>query len=136
MKSVTDFQNILRTLQDNSGIAQLMDDIKRRDEQMRAIVKSAEDLRRIGDGFDAVSRWRRDIEQAGQVFENYKRFRLPEISETARLMEQLRTSGVSETLERYALQASSLQRAMENMRMPWLDVQDAVRSMTAFSELQ
>ena len=61
---------------------------------------------------------------------------MPEISEAARLIEEFRTSPLSESLARYAEQASSLQLAMESMRTPWLNVQEMMRSMAGFAELK
>ena len=64
------------------------------------------------------------------------RFRLPEISEAARLVAEFRTSPLSDALQRYSEQAASIQRAMEAMRTPWLDAQEAMRSIIGFTELQ
>jgi hypothetical protein len=135
MKSIIDFQNTLRAIQDNSGVSQSIKDIQRRDAEMRAILTPIEELRRAGIVFDSASRWGRDIEQARQLITDYTRFRLPEMTEAARLIAEFRKNPMSQFLATYAEQNADLQRAIETMRTPWLDTQNAIRSMAALTEL-
>ena len=80
---------------------------------------------------------RRQMELARQAMAGFEvRFRLPEIAETARLIGELRVGPLSETLRKYAEMESSLQRAMDSMRTPWLDVDRAMHSIVGFTELQ
>ena len=103
---------------------------------MRAAAGPLDELRRAG-VFDVDSTWRRDMELVRQAMVDFEaRFRLPEMTEVARLIAQFRMSPLSESLARYDEQTTSLQRAMENMRTPWLDIQEATRSVAGFAELQ
>lgn len=80
---------------------------------------------------------RHQMDMARQAMAGFEaRFRLPEIAETARLIEELRVGVLSETLTHYAEMQSSLQRAMDSMRTPWLNVQDVMNSIAGFAELQ
>jgi len=127
----------LRAIEENSGIRQMLESIKHHEAAMRAALGPFEELRRAG-VFDVDSPWRRDMELVRQAMTGFEaRFRLPEMTEAVRLIADFRTSPLSESLARYAEQeASSLQRAMESMRTPWLDAQEAMRSMAGFAELQ
>jgi Swt1-like HEPN len=64
-------------------------------------------------------------------------FRLPEIPEAALLAQAfLRESDQANLLQRYSLEGSALQKAMAGMRYPWIDIENEVRSVTAFTKLQ
>jgi hypothetical protein len=79
----------------------------------------------------------REIEAAQRVIASYtERFRLPAATETARLLEQLRVDPLKDMVASFAEQESSLRRAMESMRTPWLDMQEQLRSIRGFAELQ
>jgi len=126
----------MRAIVENSGITRMMESVKHHEAAMRAALGPIEEMRRAGI-FDVDSPWQRETEMARQaiaVFES--RFRLPEMTEAARLIVEFRTSPLSESLARYVEEASSLQRAMESMRTPWLDAQEAMHSMAGFVELQ
>ncbi len=126
----------LRATMANSEITRMMESVKHREEAMQAALGSIEVLQRAG-VFDVESQLRRDMELARLAISGFDaRFRLPEMTEVARLMVEFRTSPLSESLARYAEQASSLQRAMESMCTPWLDAQEAMHSMAGFAELQ
>jgi hypothetical protein len=114
----------------------VLESVKHHGTAMRTAFGPIEELRRVG-LFDADSAWRRDMELVRQAMVDFEtRFRLPEISETARLMMEFSKSPLSESLARYAEQTSSLQLAVESMRTPWLDAQESMRSMAGFAELQ
>jgi hypothetical protein len=103
---------------------------------MRTSLGPLEDLRRASI-IDIHSPLRREIEAAQQMLASYtERFHLPNATETARLLEQLRTDPMKDMLARYAQEESSLRRAMERMRTPWLDMQETWRSLKGFAELQ
>ena len=86
---------------------------------------------------DLDSSWRREMDVARQAMEGYHaRFKLPEIAETTRLLATFKSSALSNIMARYAGEYSSLKRAAESMRAPWLNVQDPLRSMGGFAALQ
>jgi hypothetical protein len=84
--------------------------------------------------FDLVSPSQRDMERFRQVMKGYEaRFCLPELAETTRLLADIRKPLA---VEKLGLTSSRLQEAIESMHAPWLDIQDKLRSMSGFAELQ
>lgn len=74
---------------------------------------------------------------ARQALEGFNaRFRLPEITETARLIAEFQTSPGAEALKKFGEQSVALKLAIEGMRTPWLAIQEQMRSMAGFAELQ
>ena len=73
-----------------------------------------------------------------QAMEGYHaRFKLPEIAETARLLATCKSGLLSNIMARFAGEYSSLiKRAMESMRTPWMDIQETMRSVAGFAEIQ
>jgi hypothetical protein len=63
-------------------------------------------------------------------------YRLPALADTSRIAAEFETSSVSKALASFVEDTSALQRAMEQMATPWLHGQAAMRSVTAFAELQ
>jgi hypothetical protein len=77
------------------------------------------------------------MEEARQTFAGYAaRFHLPAVTETARLLQQVRMDPLKDMLAGFAQKESSLRRAMESMRTPWLDMQEQLRSVRGFAGLQ
>lgn len=64
------------------------------------------------------------------------RYRLPEIHETTLLFRKGLGHDVQEALKRYGQQASEMQRAMEAMRSPWIDILNESNSIAGFVRLQ
>src|SRR5436853_173060 len=63
--------------------------------------------------------------------------RFAAVTEAARLLEQFRVvDPMKDIAARFAEQEASLQSAMASMRTPWLDMQEQMRSITGFVELQ
>ena len=126
----------VRAIEENAGVRQLLKTIQDNQAAMRAALGPIEDLRRAG-AFDMDSRWFRDIERVGLAMADFEaRFHLPEMTEIERLIAEFRNSPLSQALSQYAELPSSLQRAIESMRTPWLDAQEAMRSIAGFAELQ
>ena len=126
----------VRLLQENSAIQRMLADIARTQTVLRTVVGPLEELRVAG-VFEHSSPLTRDLEEARHALADFeRRFVLPQIAETARLMAEFTASPVSEALTRYVQQPSSLQQAVESMRTPWLDVQEPLRSMDGFAALQ
>ncbi|MEX0805199.1 MAG: hypothetical protein WD688_18035 [Candidatus Binatia bacterium] len=136
MKSLVSSQNALRVIQEDAGFRQILKDIDRNRAAMQVALAPYERLRQAGI-LDFDSSLRREIERASLAFKDLEtRFRLPEMNETARLVAEFQKNPVSQLLSTYAGHASELQRAIESMRTPWLDIQNTMRSITAFAELQ
>ena len=63
------------------------------------------------------------------------RFRLPDLAETVRLVTELPLE-ISEVLKRYKQEQSRFRRGLENMRSPWLDREQTMRSLGGIAALQ
>ena len=126
----------MRAFEENSAfLRRIMADLERSREMARLVAGPIDDLRFAG-----------VVEQASRVSHELKlmmdnmavynaRFRLPELSETVRLLTDL-PSGISEILKRYEIEQSSFRCAIENMRRPWLDMQAEIRSIGGMAALQ
>jgi hypothetical protein len=64
------------------------------------------------------------------------RFRLPDFTEAVRLVTDFQAKPMVQAMQRYADQALNLQRAVEKMRVPWLDEMQSQRSIAGFAGLQ
>lgn len=96
------------------------------------------ELRRAG-LFDEDAPWRKTAELASQAMVSFEaRFRLPDHFESALLAEQFRVGAIAEklVLPGEGVAALALQQAMEKMKTPWLDQQEAMRSIAGFAEIQ
>ncbi len=126
----------IRLLDRNSVLNRMLYDIEQNERLMRTAVGPLAELQRAA-LLDRASPLSRELETAWRTMSDWEaRFRLPGLSEATRLMADFQTSAASEVLERYAGSPSSIQRAIETMRTPWLDVQEPLRSITGFAALQ
>ena len=121
----------LKSLSEHSTMTRLSDDAKRQQDMMRSVLGPIEDLRRMGllDSPGLVA-----ARNAYQEFQN--RFRLPEIEEATRLFRQFEESGAASAMRKLQDQCSGVRQALDAMRAPWLDAQNALRSIGGFVELQ
>ncbi|GLR97619.1 hypothetical protein ACVIU7_007943 [Bradyrhizobium liaoningense] len=126
----------LKAFQVDSGFLRMMEDFRRQGEAMRAALGPFEDLRRSG-MFDQLSAFSESTRQAVQAIGNYRaHFELPAISQAAQLFKQFQESGIAKEMRLVHEQSRAIQSAMESMRSPWLDIQNQLKSMGSFAELQ
>ena len=146
IKKVLEMQDSLRqfepvfakvqALEENAGLRRLAEDLSRHQEALRAAYGPVEDLRRAG-LLNLTSQLGSEFERVRQMAaEIQARFRLPAIAESTKLFRDWESSAAANTTKRLQEQASELQRAMQAMRAPWLDMQDNLRSIGGFVELQ
>jgi len=127
-----------RMLEENSAITRALEALRSHEELARMAMGPMWELRRAG-LFDEDTPWRKNAELASQAMASFEaRFRLPDQLESALLAEQFRARGVATelTLHNQGIAAQALQRAMEKMSTPWLDQQEAMRSIAGFAEIQ
>lgn len=136
-KSVNDpMLNISKALENNLALKRMLDDVERPSSLIKSAMGPLEELRK-GGAFDLSSPLLKDLQRTQRLMAEYeKRFSLPELNATAKLLQDFQNSPMSDVLKRYSEQASEVQRAMENMRTPWLDAQQALKSVGGFAELQ
>lgn len=114
----------------------LAEDMNRHQEIIRAALGPIADLRRATI-FGSESSLRQEMAHIQQEITAYDaHFRLPEISETTRLIAQVQNSRTTAFLISPQEETLNLQRATEAMRSPWLDAENALHSIRGFAELQ
>ena len=125
-----------RLVEENSSIKLMLESVGLHRELARTALGPMWELRQAGI-LDVDSPWRREMELARHAMDGFDaRFRLPETTETQRLLAEFRETAFSEILTRYSQQESSLKQAMEGMRTPWMDAHEAMWSMAGFAEMQ
>jgi hypothetical protein len=124
-----------RLLADNSAFKRITDSLNVHGELARAALGPAWELRNAG-LLDIAGR--HDLKSIGNAFEGFEaRFRLPELSEAAGLTAKLFHNDVFSSIQsRYAQQEDGIRQAIERMNKPWLDIHDAMHSVTGFAQMQ
>jgi hypothetical protein len=126
----------LRIYEEDSAVRQMMKEFDRHAAAMRSALGPIEELCRARVAYNDSS-FIRAAEEARQAVAAFEaRFRLPEMTEIGRLMAEYKASPISEALAIHAAEDARLQRAMENMRTPWLDSQKAMNSIAGIAQLQ
>ena len=78
-----------------------------------------------------------EFQRFQEIAKNIKlKYRLPEINEATKLLQQYHKDSTSQALASFTQPSSSLQKAVESMRNPWLDMENKQGSMKGFAELQ
>ena len=122
----------IESIQSMQGVLQTSRDIARYRELLRVSLGPLEDLRRSG-YLTLASQLHTEISGLGGLLAAEQRFQLPEISNVSRLLRQFSTE--MEAVKRYSQQENALQRLMESMQTPWLDVANQLRSINGFAGL-
>lgn len=126
----------MKALQENSAVSGLLADMERHEALIRAAQGPFEELRRAG-VFDQASALHEQLRPVQEMMDAFNaRFTLPEVPAAVKLMQEFQQSPAAEAMARYATRADEIQRAMEAMHTPWLDAQEALRSVTGFAEIQ
>ena len=124
----------MRLLEENSTVRHLAETLNRTGELVRTAMGPMWELRDAG-LLDVAGR--REFEGIRKAIENMESsFRLPPLEETAQLARLLRESSMPGIAARWEQEASSITRAFESMKVPWLDIHDKINSITGFAELQ
>jgi hypothetical protein len=98
------------------AMQQIMEATREHQNMMRAALGPLDDFRRMAEQVAA-------------------QFRLPEMSESTRLARQIALD-MKVRFEPIGLHAAEIQRAMESMRTPWLDIENTLQSARGFAALQ
>lgn len=125
-----------KALTENSALRQITEQLRRRQETMRAALGPMEDLRRLG-LLDPQTRLPDEFRQMREAMSAAQSiFRMPEVGEAARLLREYEASGVANAIRQYGEHAAELRRAMDAVRTPWLNIVDRLGSIGGFVELQ
>jgi hypothetical protein len=116
---------------ESSGVKRMLEMVEKERALFRVAAGPLEDLRRLG---IVDSPWKRQLEELTTY---NARFRLPEVSETARLLTEIQNSNpLKEMLKRYGEETSGIRHAIESMRSPWLDMQQHLHSLAGLAGLR
>ena len=127
---------MLKSLEGSLAMQQLARDLTRQQEIMRAALGPLEDLRRAA-LLIPESMAGNDLQRISEIAaETEKRFLLPKISEVTKLVREFENIGAAKEIARYQAHASEIERAIESMRAPWLDMADKFGSVGGFVGLQ
>jgi hypothetical protein len=127
-----------RFLEENSAIARALEALRSQEELARTALGPMWELRQAG-LFAEDAPWQRTAALARGAIANFEaRFRLPDQLESGFLAEQFSARAIAAdlALPNQGVAALALQQAMEKMRTPWLDQQEAMRSVAGFAEIQ
>jgi hypothetical protein len=83
-----------------------------------------------------MSRARSSMLGSQVYLETIGRFRMPEMGEAARLLQQLNETRLTPAFQGISAQREAIERAMGVMRTPFIDPAHSLRSVTGFAELQ
>jgi len=142
--SITRFQKeaeklaaTFKAFEETSAMTRIAEDFARHEQLMRAALGPAEELRRIGAFDDFATQLNAHLTPIQSVLANIEeRFRLPDLTETARLLQDIKCTGIASYLKQCSDEALKIQEAMKAMRSPWLDVENLKGSVAGFAELQ
>ena len=127
---------VSRAIDADPGIRAILAASNRSHEALRPMLGPVEDLRRSG-LLDAAGRLASELEGVSALAaEIQKRYRLPELAETAGHFQSPELRAIWKTLDRSREHTAALQRAAAGLTAPWLDTADALRSISGFCELQ
>jgi len=125
-----------KALENSFGARYLLEEARRCDELLRTIYDPIEEIRRAC-GTDLAAVLADQMKPMHSVVDEIQvRFRLPDAVEAVQLIKEMEASSATSVRKLYEDQALGLQRAMEAMQSPWLDIEDSLRSISSFAELQ
>ena len=123
-----------RMLKESASITRALEAFKSQEDLTRMATGPIWELRRAG-LFGEDAPWRKAAEIASQAIARYEaHFRLPDRLESALLAQQFIADKLVLPNEGFA--AATLREALEKMTTPWLDQQEAMRSVAGFAEIQ
>jgi Swt1-like HEPN len=126
----------LEMIERQSAVSRLTEEMNWRQEILRTTLSPLEEFHRAG-VFGSVSLLSEERPLIQQAIADYEaRFHLPEMSEATRLITQIQSTGATAFLGSPQEQITVLQHAIEAMKSPWLDAENALHSISAFAELQ
>lgn len=129
--------NEIESLLANSSLRRMLDDMTRHQDAVRAALGPLADLRH-SDLFGTNAAITEQLERAQRTAEEFNaRFRLPAQIEFPSLLEQFKAnSPLARAMEDAERHTRQIEEAMKVIRTPWLDMQDQVKSIAGFAELQ
>ena len=86
---------------------------------------------------DALSPLRKEFQKTQQLIADFQaRFRLPQVAETTRLLSVMKLNPLLEAFQRHSDRMAGLRQALESIGTPWMDTQNALRSITGVAQIQ
>jgi len=138
--------NVMRAFSQQSNIARMLEELNKPVafealERAAEIAKSHDWIRDYGKEAERATQWIKDLEAqtAGtrQLLKDLKtQYRLPKLDEATRFLREIENNSAFRATQELHKHFEQTQRAMEAMRSPWLDINNSLRSVNAFTELQ
>ena len=124
-------QILMQRIEKNSELARLANEWDRNRDLMRAALGPLDDMKRfdLAEPTLLAATLRATLDR-----DLIDRFQLPATIEVAPLLRDFVASGSADILARFSATEAELQRTMEAMRTPWLDVRDSIPGRSAASQ--
>jgi len=120
-----------RALEVSSSIHHLIDQMNLRDSLIQAAIGPMQELQSLSLPITQA------MDHTRHLLADYEsHFRLPAESEIAQLALTIQTSPAMDVAWHFSDDTTALKQAMQAMQSPWLDIQQSVRSLAGFAELQ
>lgn len=125
----------IQALRAETSVERLVRDAGRMRSLMRAVLGPLEDIRRshVLNNIPTVGTELQTLQSFGAELE--RQFRLPQWREAADLLRMWDLDGTARALTHFRNHNAELTRAIKAMTVPWLNVQDQIRSLRGFAGL-
>jgi hypothetical protein len=126
----------LTSVMASTGVSAMLESLRKNDFLTRASIGPVADLEKLG----FLSSHKDYLQEFGISHKLLSsldaRFRIPEVSETVRLANMFSATEASKAFAALVGPSLSVQRAMESMSTPWLDIANPGLSASAFAAIQ
>lgn len=127
---------VMKGIQLNTGIQHMLREVEQRRTLLHMALGPLAELRQAG-LLDSLSPLHEEFQKTHKLMADFQaRFRLPHVEETARLLSGMKLNPLLEEFKRHEKQMAGLRQTLESIRAPWLDAQDALRSITGAAQIQ
>jgi Swt1-like HEPN len=129
-------QSALKAAEASSSVRRLIEDACRQQNMFRAALGPIEELCRHAksDQFTGLAAIQREMQELSERIN--VGFRVPAMDEMRRFLDGLNTSAIMQVAGRFDVLTADIAHSMEAMSVPWLALQDEMRSVGAFAQVQ
>ena len=128
-------EDAVKGIQLNTGIHHMLQEVERHRTLVRMAQGPLAELRQAG-LLVPLSPLCGEFQKIQQLMADFQaRFRLPHVGETARLLSGTKLSPFLEEFKRREEQMAGFRRTLESIHAPWLDAQNALRSVSGAAQI-
>ena len=133
---VLDDLNAAHAWRESVGTLAVLDSMRAHDFLTPALIGPVADLKNLG-FFEAPKDYLQELGINQEILSSFNaRFCLPDLTETARIESIFRASEGAKAFAALAAPSLNVQRAMESMRSPWMEIANPTASASAFAAIQ